>query len=62
VSVYFSASREHRNDLRRRQAVGDRLRHHGLDRVTAELARSADANPPTYLDVVRHISRVGGAS
>lgn len=62
MSVYFSASREHRDDLRRRQEVADRLRHHGLDRVAAELARSADVNPPTYLDVVRHISRAGGAS
>jgi hypothetical protein len=62
MTVYFSASREQRNDLRRRQAVAERLRHHTRASVAAELHQAADTNPPTYLETARHLSRAGGVS
>ena len=60
MTVYFSASREHRDNLRRRQAVTERLRHHGLDRIAAELAQPAGANPPAYLETARRFGYLGG--
>jgi hypothetical protein len=62
VSIYFSASREQQADLRRRQAVAERLRHHTLNRINAELAQPADTDPPAYLDTVHDIGHPGGES
>jgi hypothetical protein len=62
VSIYFSASREQRQDLRRRQAVAERLRHHTLNRINAELARPADTDPPAYTATVHDIGHPGGES
>jgi hypothetical protein len=60
MSIYFSASRERRADLRRRQNVAERLRHHGLDRIAAELAQPADTEPPTYQQTARQAGRSAG--
>jgi hypothetical protein len=53
--TYFSQHAAARHDRQLRRGFEDRLRHHGLNRIGAELAQRPAEEPPTFRDVAGQV-------
>lgn len=55
MTTYFSEHGAARHDVQLRRGFEDRLRHHGLNRIGAELAQRPQAEPPTFREVAGQV-------